>query len=139
MTLTLQAVREIVREIDCRHPSGFAINFEIVTKNDELCPSIWFLRAFAWLPDTTAPESQSWNAPATKQPGRKWYISPFMTEGEVVQTALMAALAFEEHEVREAFTYCGRPLYGPHININAQLHIATTIQKRDEPVDLRND
>jgi hypothetical protein len=52
-----------------------------------------------------------------EQSGRKWFLSPHMTDGEVVQTALMAVLAAEEHEAREFFTYRGRAIFGPHFNL----------------------
>jgi hypothetical protein len=61
--------------------------------------------------------------------GRKWRLSPHMTAGEVVQTALLAVLAFEEHEAREAFRWRGRAIFGPHIVLSAlhdaALHIET--------------
>jgi len=41
----------------------------------------------------------------------KWYISPWSTEGEVVQTALKAILIAMEHEVREVFQYKGVPVF----------------------------
>ena len=56
--------------------------------------------------------------PGTIQRGRKFYISPYMTESEVLQTLLLAVLLFEEHEAREWFTYRGKELYGPHIDIS---------------------
>ncbi len=50
--------------------------------------------------------------------GRKWTISPHMTKGEIVQTALKAILAAEEHEAREKFTYRGRAIFGPHYDVD---------------------
>ncbi len=50
--------------------------------------------------------------------GRKWRLSPWMTKSEIVQTALMAVLAAEEHEVREHFQYKGEAIYGPHYNVD---------------------
>lgn len=52
------------------------------------------------------------------QKGRKWLLSQWMTESEVVQTALMAALAFEEHELRERFTWQGRAIYDGHYSVS---------------------
>jgi hypothetical protein len=52
-----------------------------------------------------------------EQGGRKWFLSAHMTDGEVVQTALMAILAAEEHEAREFFTFEGRAIFGPHFNL----------------------
>lgn len=51
------------------------------------------------------------------QLGRKWKLSEHMTKSEVVQTALAAVLAAEEHEARENFTYCGRNIFNPHLNV----------------------
>lgn len=60
---------------------------------------------------------------ATRQPrrckGRKWYLSPHMTKSELIQTALAAVLAIEEHEAREAFLYKGYAVFGPHFNVEA--------------------
>lgn len=49
--------------------------------------------------------------------GRKWRLSPFMTDGEVVQTAFMAIMAANEHETRERFTYRGVSVFDPHYDI----------------------
>lgn len=48
--------------------------------------------------------------------GRKWYLSPHMTDSEVIQTALLAVLQAEEHEARERFRVDGQAIYGPHLN-----------------------
>lgn len=61
---------------------------------------------------------------------RKWYLSPFMTESEVVQTALAAALMAEEHEAREAFAYKGKRLFNPHISIEAMLSVCDQLEVR---------
>src|SRR5687767_8188349 len=52
------------------------------------------------------------------QGGRKWYISHWATNAEVVQTALKAVLTAMEHEVRESFLYAGRAIYGPHQSLD---------------------
>ena len=58
--------------------------------------------------------------------GRKWYLSPHMTETEVVQTAFKAVLAAEEHEIREFFEYKGRKVFNPHFDINDMIAICDT-------------
>jgi hypothetical protein len=58
------------------------------------------------------------------QHGRKWYVSPHATEGEVIQTALLAVLTATEHEVREAFTYEGVAIYAPHFAPGALVALA---------------
>lgn len=53
------------------------------------------------------------------QTGRKWRLSRFMCKGEVVQTALAACLAAEEHEARELFRYKGQSIYDGHYDPDA--------------------
>lgn len=59
--------------------------------------------------------------PAVAQAGRKWRLSEHMTKSEIVQTALMAVLAAEEHEIREQFRYKGSAIFGPHFDVD-RLH-----------------
>lgn len=56
--------------------------------------------------------------------GRKWRLSEHMTKSELVQTALMAVLAAEEHEAREAFKYRGAAIFGPHFDVDALHELA---------------
>lgn len=51
--------------------------------------------------------------------GRKWFLSRFMCDSEIVSTALMACLAAEEHECRESFRYRGQRIFGPHLDVDA--------------------
>lgn len=50
---------------------------------------------------------------------RKWALSEYMCESEIVQTALLAAITAEEHEAREAFRYKGKRVFNPHISVEA--------------------
>ncbi len=58
-----------------------------------------------------------------EQTGRKWYLSLYMTESELVLTAFKAALTAEEHECREHFTYQGHRILNPHISVRALISI----------------
>jgi hypothetical protein len=60
---------------------------------------------------------------AAPQRCRKWLLSPFMTRGEVVQTALLAVLTAVEHEARERFTYQGEAIFGPHFDLESLLRV----------------
>lgn len=62
--------------------------------------------------------------------GRKWYLSPHMTKSELVATAFKAVLTFQEHEAREQFTYRGRRVFGPHIDIDALHEVAERTDPR---------
>lgn len=56
--------------------------------------------------------------------GRKWYISPHMTDGEIVQTVFKALMTAVEHETREQFLFKGVAIFDPHIDLDklVQLH-----------------
>ncbi len=85
----------------------------------------YFLQVQFLAADTTNGEGEDW------QHGRKWYLSPHMTESEVVQTALKAVLTAEEHEARELFRYCGSQVFDPHFDVRVLRAMADT-QKRDK-------
>ena len=53
-----------------------------------------------------------------KWKSRKWQVSPHMTKSELIQTALKAVLAAEEHEARENFLYYGQSIFDPHYNVD---------------------
>ena len=55
--------------------------------------------------------------PAT-QWTRKWLLSPYMTDSEIVQTAFKLCLTSMEHRTRESFKYQGRRIFGPHFDVN---------------------
>ena len=58
--------------------------------------------------------------------GRKWRLSKHMTKSEVIQTALAAMLVYMEHEVRENFLYKGKPIFGPHFNVDKLAELCNT-------------
>lgn len=54
---------------------------------------------------------------------RKWLLSRWMTESELVYTAYKAALAAEEHESREFFRYQGKRILNPHLDVKALMKV----------------
>jgi hypothetical protein len=50
------------------------------------------------------------------QQGRKWFVGAHVSESEVIQTMLKAALASAEHRTREWFLVDGKRIYGPHMS-----------------------
>lgn len=54
---------------------------------------------------------------AIDQKARKWPLSQHMIPSEIVQTAFLALLTAQEHEIREAFTYRGESIFGPHYDV----------------------
>lgn len=71
------------------------------------------------------------------QTSRKWLISPYATDSEVVQTVLKCVLTAEEHEAREAFRYKGAKIFGPHMDVDALAEFARSrrhLDVREAPV-----
>jgi len=65
---------------------------------------------------------------------RKWMLSYYMCEEEVVSTAYKAMLAAVEHEAREQFFWEGQAIYRPHYDIRTLHKISSEnkVDKRDE-------
>ena len=61
---------------------------------------------------------------------RKWYVSPFSTETEVVRTAFKAVEASMAHRLGEHFTYRGKQIHSPHLDVEALIFIAENQDKR---------
>jgi hypothetical protein len=80
------------------------------------------------------PDVDDPDAGEVEQRGRKWYVSRFATDSEIVQTCLVAALWSAEHRVREWFRYRpqghadparpARAIYGPHFSADALWEMA---------------
>lgn len=64
--------------------------------------------------------------------GRKWFLSPYMTKSEVVQTAFKAVLTAVEHETREQFTYRGQPIFDPHYDVDKLVELRAQHDCLDE-------
>lgn len=73
--LTIPLIHNIVKDIKCK---GFSIEI-----SDDSGRPIMQIKQGKWK-------------------GRKWFLSPHMCKSEVVQTAFMAIMAYNEHELREA-------------------------------------
>lgn len=70
-----------------------------------------------------------WDAPdchsgvMKEQHGRKWYVSSFSCDSEVVQTAYAAVQRAVLHEAAEQFLYKGRRIFNPHFDVDALVEI----------------
>lgn len=54
---------------------------------------------------------------------RKWIISRFMTETEIVETAWKAVEAAILHEARENFTYHNQRVFSPHFDVKERIRL----------------
>ena len=62
--------------------------------------------------------------------GGKAYLSPHATTSEIVQTAFGLYKSFLEHEARETFTWRGRRVFGPHMDVRALWEVAQRFDAR---------
>jgi hypothetical protein len=62
--------------------------------------------------------------------GGKAYLSPHMTDSELVQIAFGLFKGYWEHEARENFEWRGRRVFGPHMDVNAVWEVARKIDVR---------
>ena len=110
-------IGNLLQQVECRD-----LIFAVTQKNDYE-PII--LAVCALRPDAAAPPREDGipNLPAQLK-GREWIISEHATASEIIQTALAAALHFEEHEVREAFKYRGQAVMGPHFDVDDLVALA---------------
>lgn len=58
-----------------------------------------------------------------EQKTRKWYISPYMTESEIVETCWAMVLRSQQHVASEYFKYKGRRVYSQHFDVQARINL----------------
>lgn len=119
--MTHSEMRSILDDIDYKN-----WHFRLGKKGE-----VSFLQVCFQADDHDRPGEWDW------QKGRKCMLSEHMTESELVQTALKAVLAAEEHEAREQFRYCEEAIFGPHFDVNALWLLADNARtdERDPPPD----
>jgi len=62
--------------------------------------------------------------------GGKAYLSPFMSDSEIIQVAFGLYKGYWEHEARETFVWRKRRIFGPHIKAEALWEIARKVDLR---------
>jgi len=69
-------------------------------------------------PDVDNPEEGP-----VEQKTRKWYVSPYMTESEIVETCWAAVQRSQLHIAGEYFKYRGKRVYSPHFDIYGRMYL----------------
>lgn len=59
--------------------------------------------------------------------GGKRYLRADQTDSQIVRQIFGAFLAYEEHEIREAFLYRGKRIFGPHLDVEALVEVADRV------------
>lgn len=62
--------------------------------------------------------------------GRKWYLSQYMTDDEIVKTCYAAFKAAVEHEIMEGFKFDGTIVFNPHVSYAALMSVSDREVKR---------
>lgn len=119
---------QCIRAIGNKHPTPDDLQKTHVTgaPTNVDCEDLthsWFIQACLFRIDTYG-HDLGWGH------GGKLFISPYMAQGEIIKRFLSAALSYGEHEVREAFEYRGRRVFGPHIDVEALWEIADRTEVR---------
>ena len=102
---TFEEVHRIVSEVRCP-----PYTFKLIEKGPEI-----------WLLQLTYVENDTGTGELSLQKTRKWYISPYSTTTEIVETCYAACLRSAKHRIREHFTYVDRQVMSPHFHIIARV------------------
>lgn len=106
--------------------SLFGREFSIRCERDVLDPEKGrpFLQIFYTSPCTQTGQESEWY-------GRKWYLSQYMTEDEIVKTCYAAFEAAVKHEVMEGFKFNGKTVFNPHANFRELLLVNETTRENE--------
>ncbi len=95
--------------------------FRVLEKGDG------FLLQARWM----GPDAEDYYGQHAQQVSRKWYISPFACDREIVDTAFGLVERAEIHEAQEFFRYHGESIFNRHIKPEALMAVARDIQTRE--------
>jgi hypothetical protein len=119
--MMIQKVQQITNRITM---SVFGTSFRFRIASDDLHDNgRIFLQVFYTAPCSKTGTMQDWR-------GRKWYLSEFMTDDEVIKTAYTAFEYCVKHEVMEGFKVDNTILFNPHVNYEALLSVSNQEIKR---------
>lgn len=95
----------------------FGKQFSVLASKDQKGGDRIYVQVTYVAPCTNTGEEQEWK-------GRKYYLSEFMTDDEIVKTCYVAFEQAVKHEVMEGFKVNGIILFNPHINYEELLKIS---------------
>ena len=118
----LEFVKELVSHITM---NVFGTNFKLLVCEDKKnIGGRIYLQVDYEAPCTKTNNLESWK-------GRKWYLSEFMTDDEIVKTAYCAFQAAVTHEIMEGFKFDNVIVFNPHINFRELLKVSHLEIKRN--------
>jgi len=93
-------------------------SFDIIIETDKINGSRVYIQLGYWSRCCKTGNEENWKS-------RKWYLSEFMTDDEIIKTCYSAFRMCIEHEILEGFKVDGKILFNPHINFEKLLEIST--------------
>jgi len=118
----LEFVKELVSHITM---SVFGTNFKLLVCEDKInVGGRIYLQVDYEAPCTKTNNLESWK-------GRKWYLSEFMTDDEIIKTAYCAFQSAVTHEIMEGFKFDNVIVFNPHINFRELLKVSHLEIKRN--------
>lgn len=103
MTERLEHIQNLIKGIS--YKNGWELR--LTTRGEDVILMYWQFDA----PNVKNGIVETWTS-------RKYYLSPYKTDSEIIQTAFLAAKVAEEHEILESFKYNGKILFSPHMDLN---------------------
>ncbi len=126
MDTQLNYIQSVARRVNCRI---FNQDFILRTERDQRNPKDG--RIFIQFQFERAAEG---NKQKELVGGRKWYLSEYMTEDEIIKTIYAAFEACVKHEVMESFKVDQIVLFNPHVYYKELLSISDREIKRSEEI-----
>lgn len=110
----MKRVNQIVSRLslDC-----LGVKFSIIASEDKLYGGRIYVQTSYKSPCSKTGELKEWK-------GRKYYLSQFMTDDEIVKTCYVAFEQSVKHEVMEGFKVDGIILFNPHVNFEELLSVS---------------
>ena len=127
MKQSADTIRALISRIAFPMFPTWTLRFNPGTTGGEGRSASPYLQVHGW--DTCAKTGQT-----LQWTGRKWLISYWMCDTEVICTAYKAIQAAVEHEMREKFLVDGLAVFDPHRSLESMLEAA-----RVEAIDVRED
>lgn len=127
----IDRVDALVKRISIKffgYESVIMVKYDIIADNPSKFNPIHEPRVFIQIeyasPNTNTGKIEYWK-------GRKWYLSEFMTDDEIIKTVYLAFETCVKHEVLESFKVDGIILFNPHVNFEELLKISHKEVKRN--------
>lgn len=118
MTQPKKTMREIKQVVDSIDP-GEGSHIKLVTLHD-MGGEHYYIQGEYLEADATKPLG----SPLQLQKTRKWLVSPYSTNSEIVETVFAMLQRSSDHRLREFFTYKGFTVKNRHLDVEKVTTIA---------------